>query len=91
MNFNDKTSSFKVGAGARVRLCRHSCPGSFRNSIEVVGPYNINDLNDMDNTISTYQSWTYDETDMSDARVSLFGQDDYACPYCGVFTVGTYS
>ena len=35
--------------------------------------------------------FTYDETDMDDARVSIFGTTKYALPYGGTFTRGDYS
>ena len=86
----DKTTSIAVGAGVRAKFCRHTCPGNHVNSFDVVGPYNINDLDEMDNTISNLVTNPYDESDLTDARVQLFGKADYACPYCGVFAVGEY-
>ena len=67
-DFNDMTSSIRVASGVRALLCRHSCPGNFENSFEVVGPYNINDLDKMNNAISNFVTYNYNETDLT-ARV----------------------
>lgn len=84
-------SSLQVGSGVRARFCNNNCPGGEGSSYEVVGPYNLNELDIANNKMDNMQCWTYDETDLTDARVSLFGKADFACPYCGVFKQGTYS
>ena len=63
------------------------------NAAEVVGPYTINKLeqvtiNDKVLCIKLYQ---YDESDLDQARVTIFGRHNYALPYAGTFVVGDYN
>ena len=49
--------------------------------------FNFEEINDKIKAIELY---TYDETDMDDARVSIFGTNIYSLPYGGTFTRGDY-
>ena len=49
--------------------------------------FNFEEINDK---IKAIELSTYDETDMDDARVSIFGTTSYALPYGGTFTRGDY-
>lgn len=48
-SWHDVVSSLQVGSGVRARFCNNNCPGGEGSSYEVVGPYNLNDLNIRDN------------------------------------------
>ena len=64
-SWHDVVSSLQVGSGVRALFCNNNCPGGEGSSYEVVGPYNLNDLDLADNKMDNMQCWTYDETDLT--------------------------
>ena len=59
----------------------------------MVGPYTINKLEfyTLNDLVLSIQLYNYDETDLDQARVTLFGRHSYALPYAGTFLVGDYN
>lgn len=52
---NDCISSFKIGANVRAKLCKNAnCAGDkdWDGAVEIVGPYSINYLDDINDWIS---------------------------------------
>lgn len=60
--------------------------------MEIVGPYQLNKFlfDELNDKLRAIEMYTYDETDLTDARVTIFGYKDFALPYAGTFTVGGY-
>ena len=60
---------------------------------DVVGPYNINDLSyeSFNEKIVCMKIYSYDERDLSQARVTLYARHNFALPYSGTFLVGQYN
>ena len=93
---NPGISALKLGAATRMKICKSlNCANESQidDAAEVVGPYTINKLEfyTLNDLVLSIQLYNYDETDLDQARVTLFGRHSYALPYAGTFLVGDYN
>ena len=92
LNFNDDASSVRVGPGLRVRICKNSdCWGpSWDDAVDLVGPYNAQRMVHRNDWASAIYTYAYDETNLDDARVSLFSEPNYDMGGAAALKIGTY-
>ena len=74
MDLNDKVSSFKIGKGVRLELCANpDCGGNWDEKTSFVGPYKSDNIGRWNDIVSVAKTFRYDETDLNQARVQIFG------------------
>eukprot|EP00347_Sterkiella_histriomuscorum_P023106 403335924 len=75
--FDKKISSFKIGKGRRVQLCKNiGCKvNSPEDQIELIGPYESGKLGDIDNWIRAINTFPYDE--FTEPRLQILGKSNF--------------
>ena len=67
-------SSFKLGKRLRIELCEHrDCKGHWDDVMSYVGPYKSDNIGRWNDIVSVAKTFRYDETDLNQARVQIFG------------------
>eukprot|EP00347_Sterkiella_histriomuscorum_P014316 403361339 len=93
VGFNDDMSSFQIGEGLRVRICKHAGCGSedhWDNALDVLGPYNTATMQDgVNDMASQIQIYPYDPK--TDLYVQGFSRERYESGHAGLFAEGQYT
>lgn len=59
----------------------------------MVGPYQLDalDFEEFNDKMKCVKLYEYDESDLSDARVTVYGKPNFAGPYGGTLPTGAYT
>ncbi len=90
---NDCISSFKIGKNVRARLCQNTnCAGEdsrWDSAIDIVGPYTVNQLEDINDWISHIKLFPYNPDE--EIFVQAFSLPEYGVGHAGLFPLGNFS
>eukprot|EP00347_Sterkiella_histriomuscorum_P019757 403340404 len=93
VGFNDNMSSFQVGEGLRVRICKHAYCDSedhWDNALNVLGPYNTATMQDgVNDWASHILIYPYDPK--TELYVQGFSRERYESGHAGIFPEGSYT
>lgn len=87
-------SSFKIGKGVKATFTRQNNCGDetdFGTSLQFVGPYNLPSFDDFDSDKFRATFEKYDENNIEEAVVSIFGKKNFKIPFGGIFKKGKYT
>eukprot|EP00347_Sterkiella_histriomuscorum_P018154 403346588 len=93
VGFNDDMSSFQIGEGVRVKICKDAgCESEdhWDKAIEVLGPYNTATMQDgINDWASHIVLYPYDPK--TDLYVQGFSRERYESGHAGLFAEGQYT
>ncbi len=86
---NDCISSFKIGPYVKAHLCKNAhCAGDseWDGAVDIIGPYSINNLEDINDWISHIKISTY--SPFGDQFVQAFSLPEFNVGHAGLFPPG---